>query len=72
MPEKKNTATREKEWVSAFSIFSREKKYDTFASIEYISEQYYIQHHDIPFPFMMLKDIVSWRDEPSIVWRLNA
>ena len=31
MPEKKNTATREKEWVSAFSIFSREKNnYDTF------------------------------------------
>ena len=29
---KKNTATHEKEWVSAFSIFSREKKkYDTFA-----------------------------------------
>ena len=27
---KKNTATHEKEWVSAFSIFSREKKYDTF------------------------------------------
>ena len=26
---KKNTATLEKEWVSAFSIFSMEKKYDT-------------------------------------------
>ena len=28
-PEKKNTATHEKEWVSAFSIFSREKKNTT-------------------------------------------
>ena len=35
---KKNTATHEKEWVSAFSIFSREKKkYDTFAYHTYLN-----------------------------------
>ena len=27
--KKKNTATHEKEWVSAFSIFFSEKKYDS-------------------------------------------